>query len=1356
MRKSSTPIHPGIYIRKHVIPSNLSVKDAAELIKIGRPALSNLLNGNSSLSSEMAVRLEKAFGVNRDELLKIQHEYDEFKMRQVENEIVVRTYTPNILEIHARQIEAWSEGIDARSLLPALIRRLVNTTNEGLTKVDFPAFDNSQRKGWDGYVEANVPNPWIPTGSSGWEFGVDKNSKRKADMDYSGRVKGIPLGKRKEITFVFITPRNWPGKDLWAENKKAQGDWKDVRAYDASDLEQWIEESIPTQVWFSEKLGTFGDIYSLDQCWIKWATVTEPELSKDFFNESVEMYGGVLKDWLSKQPDNPLLIAADSKEEAIAFLVCAIDRISSSVINYYDKTIMVKDSVLLRKVIKRLSKVILMINSDELQKELEGSHKHLHTIIVSNKGLTVSKPDITLDLPSYEAFRKSMVSMGIASQGVSKFSRESGLSLTVLRRRLSRIPAIKSPEWANDLQIVRKLIPLAFVGAWDSRNEADREILSYLFDESKYDSIEQAIAEISSIEDSPIWTVGHNRGVVSKVDALFVSVNQITEKNLKDFFAVAIHVLSEDDPALDLPEKYRFAAALFEKSRNHSSIIRNGICETLVLLSINSEFFQDRVGINIQIEINNLIRKLLHPLNERTLLSQQNDLPRYAEAAPEEFLRILEDDLKTDLPQILTLLRPAKNSLFSSCPRTGLLWAMELLAWKPERLPRVVQILAKLSEQEIDDNWGNKPINSLKSIFRSWMPQTSANLEIRKKAFYAIVKKFLDVGWQLCCDQFDPTSTIGDYAYRPRWRNDATGAGQPLINEKEIWEFRRSALDIALGWKNHDENTLSDLILRITLMTNEDNAKVWHEVKDWLSSSPNDAQKIKLQDCIRRNVLSRWRRKNISKATKDSAQEIYELLTPQDTIMANLWLFAQNWVDELDDENMNYEKNEERTAKIRSKALKEIWNSKGSEGITQMISKGDAGYIIGWLLVKHVLNKKDVSKLLKELISNASKDIEGKLDSCVSGLLNGCEEENRISIIGGFIQDNDGVDQEKIIRILQCSPFRNEIWKLIKGLREETQSRYWTTVRPRWEGQSDSELKYLIDKLIEFKRPKAAAFAVGFKWKEIESRQIISLLQNIATKNSEEFSSYQFASIDIERAFEVLNSRNDISQDVKAQLEFLYIKVLENSNYGIPNLETQIAHSPELFIQALGLAYRRNDNGEDPPEWFGPQKVPSYELATAAYSLMQNINIIPGTREDGSLDQKILSNWIFNARSLCRKYGRVEVGDQVIGKILSSSQMGIDEVWPCETVREVIEEISSKEMAIGLLVGLRNSGGAVVRGGDGGEREKNLADKYRNWAHYLSFDFPFVSRILNDIAKSYEEDAFFWNNHDTLQRRLEL
>ena len=86
------PQHPGGFIKRSILPDELSVTDAAKALDIGRPALSNLLNKNSSLSPEMALRIEKAFGVKMDTLLRMQTRYDAYYIRQREEDIHVEKF----------------------------------------------------------------------------------------------------------------------------------------------------------------------------------------------------------------------------------------------------------------------------------------------------------------------------------------------------------------------------------------------------------------------------------------------------------------------------------------------------------------------------------------------------------------------------------------------------------------------------------------------------------------------------------------------------------------------------------------------------------------------------------------------------------------------------------------------------------------------------------------------------------------------------------------------------------------------------------------------------------------------------------------------------------------------------------------------------------------------------------------------------------------------------------------------------------------------------------------------------------------------------------------------------------------
>jgi len=182
------PLHPGPYI-KNRIPTGLSVKAAAELLGVGRPALSNLLNGNADLSPEMAVRLEKTFGMSQQELLQMQAQFDQHQERSRDQNIAVRAYVPSFLKITARDIEQWVDGnLEARSRLPVFLRKLVNSTGQELSHVDFPGYDNAEKKGWDGRVDAGAATPWIPLGKSGWEFGCNENPRQKAEGDYSAHV----------------------------------------------------------------------------------------------------------------------------------------------------------------------------------------------------------------------------------------------------------------------------------------------------------------------------------------------------------------------------------------------------------------------------------------------------------------------------------------------------------------------------------------------------------------------------------------------------------------------------------------------------------------------------------------------------------------------------------------------------------------------------------------------------------------------------------------------------------------------------------------------------------------------------------------------------------------------------------------------------------------------------------------------------------------------------------------------------------------------------------------------------------------------------------------------------------------
>jgi antitoxin HigA-1 len=93
IRIGMAPPHPGAFFREEILDQlGLTVTEAAKVLGVRRATLSDLVNGNAVLSAEMALRIEKAFGVKMETMLNLQAWCDAYAMRRRENEINIKPY----------------------------------------------------------------------------------------------------------------------------------------------------------------------------------------------------------------------------------------------------------------------------------------------------------------------------------------------------------------------------------------------------------------------------------------------------------------------------------------------------------------------------------------------------------------------------------------------------------------------------------------------------------------------------------------------------------------------------------------------------------------------------------------------------------------------------------------------------------------------------------------------------------------------------------------------------------------------------------------------------------------------------------------------------------------------------------------------------------------------------------------------------------------------------------------------------------------------------------------------------------------------------------------------------------------
>src|SRR5262245_9583623 len=223
--------------------------------------------------------------------------------------------------VTARHFEDWAGTLEARSLLPQLVRRLIRATGTGLVRVEAPAGEQTQRPDWDGLVEASGDAEFVPMGVSAWEMGVEKDPRAKAEEDFAKRQKKSPGLVKRKSTFVFVTPRKWQKKAAWVEEKTRHKSWKEIRVYDSASLEEWLERAPAVDIWLARQLGICPPgLIDVDEYWKDLKALTDPSFEAEVYLASRGKEFDQLKKWLNG-PADTLEIRPSS--EALDFVVAA-------------------------------------------------------------------------------------------------------------------------------------------------------------------------------------------------------------------------------------------------------------------------------------------------------------------------------------------------------------------------------------------------------------------------------------------------------------------------------------------------------------------------------------------------------------------------------------------------------------------------------------------------------------------------------------------------------------------------------------------------------------------------------------------------------------------------------------------------------------------------------------------------------------------------------------------------------------------------------------------------------------------------------------------------------------------------
>ncbi|MDD3536505.1 MAG: hypothetical protein PHC50_10220, partial [Candidatus Cloacimonetes bacterium] len=823
-----------------------------------------------------------------------------------------------MLTVNSIDIQNWAKTIKSRSDLPDLIRRLIYNTiaYKDIEYVAFPCGENIDNPGYDGELIVKESNPFIPLGRSVWEMSTQKNISQKANEDLKKRSEGKDE-KKKDTVFIFVTVNIWNRKKGWVAEKSAHGVWKEVRAYDALDIEEWLINSHSAKRWFLEQIGKSApDLITLESYAKQWISSFELEIPVQISlagrKSDIEQVHNFLNN-----TDKTLRIRSITKDEVIIFLYSAIQALPDDQRKnaFLSNAIVAKTSDSLRSQnLDSISELLIIPAFTNIQDiNYQSGQKFMIPLDPSTPS---KKEDLELSRITIREIENQLVSVGFSDNEAKLWSKNSGGTLTILRRLISG-PHL--PEWAykNQNQI-RQILPIMFVQSWKTEYSGDKEMISKLA-KTEYSDYNSFLTEILHYSDRPIHRIGNMWFTYSVLDCYLSFMSYTTKDDWNLFRDVVIEVLSERNPELDLESQNRVFSAIYGKNRKYSEELRKGLAQSLILLAIygkhsGNDSLHDHAGY-----VDQIVENIFLIADKDLWYSLGDVMPLLAEASPTKFIRAVEASLSSKEKYIMNMFDEAQVTLFSKDIHYNLLWALQALAWDKRFFKRVVMALCQLSELEP----GKDAFNNLTSIFCLWIPQTETSMDERFDVLADIQKTYPAIGWKLLMTLLPSSNDFGTYTSRYKWR-ELSCPPRPDISQIQFEESIYKTIELAYSY--HDNSALS----WVQIFDHYDNLPVSckrmiaEQFKTKVSEliDPEHIVAEKLRSIISKHRTYKSAKWALPEAEIKYLEDLYKQVEPDSALAKYKYLFADFFPDLLEGRK-NYQENPKYINQLRTETLKE-------------------------------------------------------------------------------------------------------------------------------------------------------------------------------------------------------------------------------------------------------------------------------------------------------------------------------------------------------------------------------------------------------------------------------------------------
>jgi hypothetical protein len=787
--------------------------------------------------------------------------------------------------------------------------------------------------------------------------------------------------------------------------------------------------------------------------------------------------------------------------------------------------------------------------------------------------------------------------------------------------------------------------------------------------------------------------------------------------------AAMLTVFAEIQPEADPNEIVNFARP---RPPGFTEWLRDGLATTLLLFAVWGHTAEVNLGGESGQDFANRLLNDLPGLrtDPRLLTSLRNELPLLAEAAPDPLLSALEHLLEGAGDTILAIFKEQPGLLYPVSEHTGVLWALETLAWDPDYFRRAVRVLAHLAAIDPGGRLANRPDSSLAEIFVLWNPNTNASSAQRLAALDEITKEFPEVGWKLILTLLPAAHGSSTPTSKPRLR-EAGAADRPAITYRELWADQAAVSQRAIVLAGHDLNRWMQLIHPIASFAPQERARAVAAVDDTLADLDDGGRKAlwtKLRDEVARHERFEGAAWALPEQELAALRSLVEKYAPSDPIWAAVSLFDSLALDETSDLSKDNQR--------RAAALQRLFADAGAEAVLRLATEAKVTYLIIEAAYAADFSERRVAELLS---LSFERDPRSSFTLGLSGLYRKVAGVERAEAWLKRLV-NTGASAELVGRLLEAWPDGLETWNVVRGFGSEVVAAYWKQRGPRFLTGSRSELLRALIMLLRYGCAVEAIQSSLDRMGEVPSKLILRMLDGVIPElNAKLAAPDTMTSYYVEKALEALDRREDVTEQEIAIREYRFLPLLEHGSRSL-RIHEVMAKDPAFFHTIIRKVFR--GKGEDKVE-VDPQTAAD---ARISYSLLSHFSRLPG-QGPALIDSAALTAWIDEVRRLGVETDRAEITDSYVGRVLAHAPPDAQGDWPHEVVRDEIERLASSEIERAIQIERYNMRGPHFQDMYGGGNEERALAKTNYEAAAVAAAWPRTAGVLRAIGKAWEEEG---------------